>query len=157
MAIGKLRTGYDIMKTMTGLNHALTGAAIGVAFRQPLLVVPLAILSHFILDMVPHFDHEVYRYGGKYYRQIVATDGLITIAVIVGLMLTLPQLAFVMALGAFCAVLPDLPWQYYYTHGRPKNWYFNFHTKIQWFERPPGLLVEASYLVFIGASLLALI
>jgi hypothetical protein len=141
---------------MTGLNHALTGAAIGAVLQQPLLIVPLAVASHFILDMIPHFDHEVYRYGGKYYRQIVTTDGLITIGAILALMFAFPAYALFIALGAISAVAPDIPWQYYYTHGRPKNWYFNFHTKIQWFERPPGLLVEASYLVFIGTVLFAL-
>lgn len=142
---------------MTGLNHALTGAAIGLAVQQPLLVVALAIVSHFLLDMIPHFDHEVYRYGGKYYKQIVTTDGVVAFLAIIGLMFSLPELALPIGLGAFWAVAPDIPWQYYYTHGRPKNWYFNFHSKIQWFERPPGLLVEASYLIFIGTAVLALI
>ncbi len=142
---------------MTGLNHALTGAVIGIALQQPLLIIPVAILSHFILDVIPHFDHEVYRYGGKYYSQIVTADGLVTIIAVATLMLAFPTLALAIALGVICAVAPDIPWQYYYTHGRPQNWYFRFHTKIQWFERPPGLLVEASYLIFIGTTLLALI
>jgi hypothetical protein len=140
---------------MTGLNHVLTGSAIALAIRQPLLVVPLALLSHFVLDAMPHFDHPTYQYGSKYFAAIMATDAVLSIGTIGVIMLLVPQLAGVVALGAFAAILPDFFWLYYYTHGRPQWWFFRFHTKIQWFERPPGALVEMSYLVFISTLIIA--
>jgi hypothetical protein len=141
---------------MTGLNHVLTGAAIGLAIQQPILVVPLAILSHFILDVIPHFDHEVYRHGSKYFIRIMALDTSVSVSSIIALMIFFPAHAWVIALGAFFAILPDLLWPIHYATGRKKHWYFTFHSMIQWFERPPGLLVEACYLVFISTALVAL-
>lgn len=140
---------------MTGLNHVLTGTAIALAVREPLLVAPLAILSHFILDAIPHFDHEVYRYGSRYFTRIMITDGVASIGSVVLIMFLVPHLAWVIALGALCAILPDFFWLYYYTHNRPQWWFFRFHTKIQWFERPPGAFVEVSYVIFIITVIVA--
>jgi len=36
--------------------HFLTGAAIASGVKNPLLAVPLALLSHFVLDLIPHKD-----------------------------------------------------------------------------------------------------
>jgi hypothetical protein len=140
---------------MTGLNHVLTGSAIALAFRQPALVVPLAFLSHFVLDAIPHFDHPIYQYGSRYFTAIMATDAVISLTTVVILMLLVPQLALSIALGALGAIVPDFFWLYYYTHGRPQWWFFRFHNKIQWFERPPGLFVEAAYLIFISTIIIA--
>lgn len=40
--------------------HALTGAAITVLVPNPLVSVPLAIGSHFVLDMIPHWQETLY-------------------------------------------------------------------------------------------------
>ncbi len=141
---------------MTGLNHVLTGAAIGLAVQQPLLVIPLALLSHFILDAIPHFDHEIYRYGSKHFMKIMISDGVLSVGSIVALMLLFPASALPIGLGALFATAPDFLWPYYYRNGRPQNWYYKFHVRIQWFERPPGALVEASYLIFISTVIVAL-
>lgn len=140
---------------MTGLNHVLTGSAIALAVREPLLVAPLALLSHFVLDAIPHFDHPLYQYGSKYFTRIMVSDGVLSIGAVLAVVLFAPALASVIILGAVFAILPDFFWLYYYTHGRPQWWFFRFHTKIQWFERPPGALVEASYAVFIMTTLIA--
>ncbi|QQS19649.1 hypothetical protein IPL85_05265 [Candidatus Saccharibacteria bacterium] len=41
---------------MTAPNHALTGALIGLAVPSMWLSVPLAFVSHFVLDAIPHYD-----------------------------------------------------------------------------------------------------
>lgn len=41
---------------MTATAHALIGASIAVKVANPYLGIPLAILSHFIADLVPHWD-----------------------------------------------------------------------------------------------------
>lgn len=141
---------------MTGTNHALTGAAIGIALQEPLLIVPLAFASHFVLDAIPHFDHEIYRFGSRWATRLYVIDGMLATLGLGLLIVLLSQLWFYILLGAFFGVAPDIFWLYYYRHGRPQHWYFRFHSWIQWFERPPGLLVEASYLVFISTALYAL-
>jgi hypothetical protein len=40
---------------MTGFNHGMAGAVIALTVKQPVLAVPLAFLSHFATDMIPHF------------------------------------------------------------------------------------------------------
>lgn len=41
---------------MTATGHALVGAMIAAKFHNPLIALPLALASHFALDMVPHWD-----------------------------------------------------------------------------------------------------
>lgn len=41
---------------MTATAHALIGASIAVKVANPLIGIPLAILSHFVADLVPHWD-----------------------------------------------------------------------------------------------------
>lgn len=142
---------------MTGFNHALTGAAIGLAVQQPLLVVPLAFLSHFVLDALPHFDHPFYTFGHKHAWKFYVTDAVIAISGMAAVLFLAPHLALAVLLGAAFAVLPDATLIHYYTKGKPKHWFHNFHLGIQWFERPPGILVEAAYLVFIGTVVVGLV
>lgn len=41
---------------MTATAHALIGASLAVKIVNPYLGIPLAIISHFIADLVPHWD-----------------------------------------------------------------------------------------------------
>jgi hypothetical protein len=142
---------------MIALNHALTGTAIAIAVKQPVLAIPLAFLSHFVLDAIPHFgDMPFYSYGHPLFRYVMAADGLLTVSSVGALMLFNPNLALVIGLGAFFAILPDVFWLGHYAL-KWKHWFFTFHQKIQWFERPPGIIVEAAYLVFISTVIAALL
>jgi hypothetical protein len=40
---------------MTISNHFATGALIAYAIKQPYLAFPLAFVSHFALDVLPHY------------------------------------------------------------------------------------------------------
>lgn len=41
---------------MTATAHALIGASLAVKIASPYWGIPLAILSHFVADLVPHWD-----------------------------------------------------------------------------------------------------
>ncbi len=41
---------------MTETAHALVAGAIAAKFPNPIIAVPLALTSHFIMDAVPHWD-----------------------------------------------------------------------------------------------------
>lgn len=41
---------------MLSISHALTGAFIAVKVGNPLLAIPLILLSHYIEDAIPHWD-----------------------------------------------------------------------------------------------------
>ena len=40
---------------MTTANHLVVGAIIGVAIKQPLVALPVAYGSHFVLDALPRY------------------------------------------------------------------------------------------------------
>jgi hypothetical protein len=41
---------------MTATGHALIGAALAMKITNPWLGIPLAVVSHFVCDKVPHWD-----------------------------------------------------------------------------------------------------
>lgn len=41
---------------MTATAHALIGASLAVKFTTPQIGIPLAIISHFVADLIPHWD-----------------------------------------------------------------------------------------------------
>jgi len=45
-----------ILKNMTATSHAIVGTVIAAKFGNPALAIPLALGSHIILDMIPHWD-----------------------------------------------------------------------------------------------------
>ncbi len=66
---------------MTATSHALVGTVIAAKIGDPLLAIPLALGSHIILDMIPHWDALTTRKEkGKTKTVIdVAIDGLFAI------------------------------------------------------------------------------
>ena len=97
--------------------HVIVAAAIAVKVGRPELALPLALASHFILDIVPHWNphinQEVEKFGSVSKRStvIVAVDS--AIALLTGSLIayqTLPNYALVLTVLACCflSVLPDL-------------------------------------------------
>ncbi len=41
---------------MTATSHALIGASLAVIIANPIIGIPTAIVSHFIADLIPHWD-----------------------------------------------------------------------------------------------------
>lgn len=41
---------------MTATSHALIGSSLAVLITNPLVAIPVAIISHFGADLVPHWD-----------------------------------------------------------------------------------------------------
>jgi hypothetical protein len=153
---------------MTATNHMLTGAVIAAAVRQPLLVVPLAFLSHFILDMFPHFgvaeSDSMERNKHPLFRAVLTLDLVVLFAALIAVPLFFDTNVpgWVLLLGMLSAWVPDIVWiaHFYHDHKgherkRPTR-LTRFHQKIQWFERPPGIVTEVIW--FAGSlTLLAII
>lgn len=135
----------------------MTGAAIALAVRQPLLAAPLAFLSHFVLDITPHFGGTpVYEYGHKVFPYIIVGDTVLTSGVLALICALVPLQTALILLCALCAILPDILLFTYYTNGRPDTWFHRLHLGMQWFERPQGAIVEAAYAFFISTVVIAL-
>lgn len=102
---------------MLELPHTVVGAAIAAKIGNPALSLPLALASHFALDLLPHWNPhlntELAKYGKLRHKTItfITTDVVLSLAG--GLLVAstvLPnqgQFAIVI-LGAFMGVLPDV-------------------------------------------------
>lgn len=143
---------------MTAPNHALTGALIGLSIHNPLAAAPLAFLSHFACDAIPHYDspddkgegHASKRFIGE---QLIAGAVLCFLLVVV-LALTHPKDWFLAAVCAFLAASPDLFWFPKFLHEvrtgtdkPPQLWLLRFHAWIQWKTSPKLWWTEALWTI----------
>jgi hypothetical protein len=150
---------------MTATNHVMTGALIALAIQRPLLALPLAFLSHYVLDALPQFGlgfvPEAERDKNKIFRTITGVDGILAL-VLFWIMPYLLRNHVAPATTAFCMVLaqiPDAVW--FYRHvvaGRKgaygkKHWTTDFHKAIQWCERSWGFYFESVWFVAIVSGI----
>jgi hypothetical protein len=82
--------------------HATVGAALGktLARQRPLLALGLGVLSHYLLDQVPHRDYDLYAPNGKTFVGLE----LLTVAAV----LSVEGYAPATYAGALGGVLPDV-------------------------------------------------
>jgi hypothetical protein len=102
--------------------HLIIGAAIGAKTHNLGLIIILGILSHYILDFVPHWDY--INHGIKNFHKTkdfkalfldlfkIAIDGLIGLLIVLLVvwrkdLLNLNNLIFII-LGIFFSILPDI-------------------------------------------------
>ena len=145
----------------------LTGAVIAATVQQPWLVVPLAFLSHFVLDVFPHFGVEesdtAARNSHPLFKLVLSIDLIILSLALIIIPITMSGHGvrwWVLLLGMLAAWVPDVVWiDHLYRdlrgHTRkPPHRLTRFHQKIQWFERPPGLITE---LIWLAGSITVLV
>lgn len=138
---------------MTATNHALTGAIIVLAIDKPALALPLALLSHFVLDALPHFGNYARApHDSRLFMLILATDTAIATSIMVTLYVFLPSAWLVAVAGCLLAMSPDLMWIPGYIRALSghkqkahTNLIIRWHKHIQWAERPWGFFVEIGW------------
>lgn len=96
---------------MPGIVHLLIGAVIAILIPNTALMIVVAIISHYVLDFIPHIDPETFAAKERPYS-IIQKIGLTVDIILVG--------AFAISLflikntngnifaGAIAALLPDL-------------------------------------------------
>lgn len=95
---------------MLELPHAFVGITIVYLIPNPLISLPLCLLSHFIFDSYPHWNPFLIQKGknkGKYStysKAVIATDFFLSIITIMYYGAQNP----ISALGAMLAISPDL-------------------------------------------------
>ena len=148
---------------MIATNHAVTGALIGASVHSAPLAIVLAVLSHFVLDAVPHYDPpgtSEQRIATRSFTYQLVVDA----AACLGLVCLLFGVGFhawlLMAACAFAATSPDLMWIERYVlaqQGRadraPTGFIRKFHARIQWKTGPQLWWVEALWLAAAGLLL----
>jgi hypothetical protein len=135
---------------MTGLNHAVTGALVAAAINRPVLALPAALLSHFAVDAIPHWDYKVP--GGIKGRQfIMFFDLIFSLVLLLVLALSVKATPWLIIAGGLLAIFPDTMWLRFFMTGRPAisgnpkrliNRLRQFHHWIQWSETAKGFFVE---------------
>ena len=129
---------------MIYLIHALVGGLIGGYFNSVPVVILLAVLSHFLLDMLPHWDGpynklhfektgKLNAHKAMYY--IETFDVIVAaIAVIIFAELFPMMSGKMITLGVICSLAPDIVKIGYFSPLRKKKaymQYLKFHSKIQ--------------------------
>lgn len=114
--------------------HVALGAAIAVAVPNPLVSIPLAFASHFVLDMVPHWNPHFYTETQIHGRPtklstlIAVSDELVAIGLtlyIAYYFLPDYQKSISIMACAFASVLSDqikFPYFYFKMNGLIKRW-----------------------------------
>ncbi|MFH0952489.1 MAG: hypothetical protein V1838_04935 [Patescibacteria group bacterium] len=117
---------------MFGTTHASVGIVISQHVDKPLNIFLLAILSHFILDFIPHGDERLYhdeewKENKKYKRVTIITAIDLTLLITMTLILystnDLPRMALISA-GIIGSTLPDLLNQVLPVFHEKLNWLF---------------------------------
>ncbi len=97
--------------------HVFIGAAIATKIPNPFIAIPLAFASHFVLEMIPHWNPhlntETDKFGAPTKKSTLITAIDSTIALVAGSIIAfkyLPDVNQVLLVLAcsFFAVLPDL-------------------------------------------------
>jgi hypothetical protein len=149
---------------VTATNHALTGAIIGLVVASP-AALPLAFLSHYLLDALPHFgwpEDRIKVHKSKVFQNYLIAEAFLCFLIVLVLFITQPANWGLAAVCAFLAAAPDLfSMGRYFKERAGKLWkpnvYQEFASRIQWFERPIGGIVEIAWFggaAFILANLL---
>lgn len=140
---------------MNAVNHFLARSIAVSAVANPIVGVPAAWASHFVLDSVPHFGYKAPGYGHAFRDNprrtalyLASNAVMFLIAVFV---LPLWSMGWLALLGGFVAISPDFmrPIRYFlyerYDKEPQGGVITKFHTKIQWCERPWGTFVEIAF------------
>ena len=131
---------------MTGLNHAATGIAIALITKRPEIALPLAFISHFLLDMLPHSK---VAHSKKAMAPYLIAEAIACTTLTVLCMMVFPEYWLLIGACALLAFSPDFLWPFYYIgHLGDKpvfKQFYAFHKKIQWSETYRGWLVEVLY------------
>ena len=139
---------------MTATNHGLFGAVIAISLQKyPAIAIVVAILSHFLLDAIPH-------YGGlkgeelktkKFFRNL-SIDAVLAVITTLVIAWAWPEAALLIVVCAFLAASPDLLWAYYqYAGVKYMNVHLlpRFHTWVQWSEHKTGVFVYTDVIWFL--------
>lgn len=138
---------------MTITNHILAGSIIGAVIPNQAVAIGLAFTSHFAMDIIPHFGYS----GNKGYSTVlqhkfsyfVGWLTLITTILVLSFLIYYHQW-FPLFTGIIAA-LPDAfglyNWLAYEKYGKHAKGFLRlfhvvFHRKIQWCERPWGIIIE---------------
>jgi len=116
---------------MLELPHAAIGLAIASKIPNPFIAIPLALASHFLIDLIPHWNPSLYSETKKYGRPLKKSTNIIIIDVILSLFLGLfvvfkissnLTMSLTLLFSVFASVVPDVIEGFYFFLGVKASW-----------------------------------
>ncbi|HUC95527.1 MAG TPA: hypothetical protein VMR76_01035 [Candidatus Saccharimonadia bacterium] len=139
---------------MTISNHVLVASLIAVTIKEPALVLPLAFLSHYVLDALPHYGYPGHGgYGEAFKHKATFIMESFNFIGIIILLFTIHFSVWVVTAAIILSILPDIEWPYRYIFFErkslkpPDTITARFHQKIQWCERWWGIYSEVGFFI----------
>jgi hypothetical protein len=135
-------------------NHVLTGTLLGLTIDNPVVLAPTAVASHLALDMTPHFGFDRPPSIEPTFREpafiiLGSLDFAASLAATLGACLIWPHRAGHILIGVVGAALPDLTYIPIIVFSKRilklipgYQAMIDFLVRIQWYEKPPGLITE---------------
>lgn len=140
------------MRIMIGFNHALAGGLIGKLLPWP-IAIPAAIVSHFLLDMLPHYGISAHkRDHSKFWKIFFITDFFAALSLAFW---AIGNQYYLIYICGQLAVLPDFVWVAHVIRKRSFNFtmvksrYEKWHIAIQKYEFSKGLWIELPLAAFL--------
>ncbi len=142
---------------MTGINHVLTGALLVSSVSEPAIALPVAFVSHFVLDMMPHFGVDKDN-PHRVLDRIWLIDAVAITGFLLLLFLSDVQNKLLILAGGAVALSPDFVWVYRFVvmerFGKKppvkvRGKFNHMHASIQTREFRRGLIVEVPVLAFL--------
>jgi hypothetical protein len=137
----------------------MTGAIIGLSVVAP-VAIPLAFVSHFAMDGLPHEGN--LGLSHKKNTAILVSDIALCFILALIIFIIRPPYWWLAILCAFLATSPDVMWLSLHrdrgANRTPKplserQALVRLHHKVQWFQQPIGLVVELIWAVITGVCL----
>jgi hypothetical protein len=128
-------------------NHSLTGIVLGLSIDDPVVLAPVAVASHLVLDSTPHFGLPGLSFRSPKGFIIGSIDFGVSLCVLVASLVLFPGRRGLVALGWLGAVSPDLLYlPEIFLKKRVSGKFGDFHHWVQWSETLwPGLLTEVAW------------
>ena len=126
----------------------MTGAIIGLSASAP-VAIPLALVSHYALDALPHHNDE--KISQRKFAVILFGDIALCFILALIIFIIRPMDWWLAIVCAFIATSPDFMWLRPYIDQRrgrasrptsERHAVVRLHEKIQWFQKPIGIVIE---------------
>lgn len=137
---------------MSGANHFVAGALIAIIVPQPVAAISLAVVSHFVMDMLPHYgDPNARSWLRRHFNYMLTVDAALVVLISLGIIVAHPINWLLLIICGAIATLPDLVWLKYYLADLrmepiEQGPFAQFSKWIQWGERPWGIYIELVWL-----------
>lgn len=147
---------------MTATNHSITAANLAL-ITKTWWILPIALISHFVLDALPHFGSTKGKDVDKKFIVVYTIDFILLCSLWLIVLLVTGHFRYLVIAAMTAAALPDVVWIYRLILKLrkkivpKKNILTRFHTAIQWGERSWGWTIELGWLSVMAVIFISLV